>query len=119
MVDDVPHNNDRALERHGIDGDVDVYDNLRDVYLGRLVNIHAQGLMIIGDLPLEEDKLYKLDLHLPRPVAGHTSIHLGVDCLWTRNADYNGKHWAGFSIIDISPQAAEAIRELVEQLGQA
>lgn len=118
MAEFAPQDYDRALERHGIDGDVDVYDSLRDLYLGRLVNIHNQGLMIIGDLPLEEDKLYKLDLHLPRPLGGHTSIHLGVDCLWTRNAEYNGKHWAGFSIIDLSPQAAEDIRQLVRQLGQ-
>jgi hypothetical protein len=110
--------NDRALERHGISSDVDVYDSLRDVYLGRLVNIHIQGLMIIGDVPLEEDRLYKLDLHLPEFVNERNSIHVGVDCLWTRNADYNGKHWAGFTIIDISPQGAEDIRSLIELLGE-
>ena len=62
--------NDRALQRHGINGAVDVYDSLRDVYIGRLVNIHSEGLMIIGDVRLEEDKLYKLDLHLPEHVNG-------------------------------------------------
>lgn len=109
---------DRGLERHSISGAVDVYDSLRDVYVGRLVNIHAEGLMILGDVPMEEDKLYKLDLHLPEYVNERNSIHIGVDCLWTRNADYNGKHWSGFSIIDISPQGAEDIRGLVELLGE-
>lgn len=118
MAEPSSRDNDRALQRHGIQDDVDVYDNLRDVYIGRLVNIHTQGLMIMGDVPMEEDKLYKLDLHLPEAINEHTSIHLGVDCLWTRNADHNGKHWAGFTIIDLSPQAAEDIRLLVEQLGQ-
>lgn len=109
--------NDRSLERHGIHGAVDVYDNLRDVYMGRLVNIHTEGLMIIGDVRLEEDKLYKLDLHLPEHVNGRNTIHLGVDCLWVRNADHNDKHWAGFSIIDISPQGAEDIRAVIKLLG--
>jgi hypothetical protein len=109
---------DRALERYGIRADVDVYDSLRDVYIGRLVNIHTEGLMIIGDAPLEEDKLYKLDLHLPSYVNGRNTIHLGVDCLWTRHADYNGKHWAGFKIIDISPQGAADIAALVDVLGE-
>lgn len=118
MVDRGAGENDRALERHGIDGDVDVYDSLRDIYLGRLVNIHGKGLMIMGDVLLEEDKLYKLDLNLPTATNDRTSIHIGVDCLWTRNADHNGKHWTGFSIIDLSPQAAEDIRLLVEHLGQ-
>lgn len=118
MVDGGLGENDRELERHGIDGDVDVYDSLRDIYLGRLVNIHAKGLMIIGDVPLEEDKLYKLDLNLPKSASDRTSIHIGVDCLWTRNADHDDKHWTGFSIIDLSPQAAEDVRLLVEHLGQ-
>lgn len=110
--------NDRALERHGISGAVDVYDSLRDVYIGRLVNIHARGLMVLGDVPLEENKLYKLDLHLPEYVNERNSIHLGVDCLWARNADYNGKHWSGFTIIDISPQGAEDIQALIQILGE-
>lgn len=117
MINDMSH--DRALERHGIAAAVDVYDNLRDVYIGRLVNIHSEGLMVIGDIRLEEDKLYKLDLHLPEHVNGRNTIHLGVDCLWTRNADHNDKHWAGFTIIDISPQGADDIRALVELLGES
>lgn len=106
----------RELERYLVDDTIDVYDNVRDLYLGRLVNIHSRGLMVMGDQPLEEDKLYKLDLHLQVSVNGHSSIHLGVDCLWTRNANHNGKHWAGFSIVDVSPAAADAIAALIHHL---
>ncbi len=106
----------RSLERHGVSDAVDVYDSLRDVYLGRLVNIHGKGLMLMGDQPMEEDKLYQLDLHLPRPINHHQTIHLGVDCLWTRAAGYNGKHWAGFTIIDLAPSAAADIEGLIDIL---
>lgn len=118
MTHNCSKEHDRELERHNINGDVDVYDSLRDLYVGRLVNIHTQGLMVMGDLALEEDRLYTLDLHLPEPVNGQLSIQLGVDCLWTREADLAGKHWLGFSIIDASPQAADAIRALVAMLGE-
>lgn len=113
------HEHDRELERHSINGDVDVYDSLRDLYIGRLVNIHAQGLMVVGDLALEEDRIYTLDLHLPEPLRGHSDIRVGVDCLWARDADLSGKYWMGFSIIDVSPQSSESIRALVEHLGAA
>ena len=119
MTHNCSREHDRELERHTINGDVDVYDNLRDLYIGRLVNIHAQGLMIVGDVALEEDRLYTLDLHVPEPVNGQTVIQLGVDCLWTRDADLSGKRWIGFSIIDISPQSSESIRELIVRLGEA
>jgi hypothetical protein len=102
--------NDRSLERHIINCDVDVYDSLRDIYLGRLVNIHTKGLMIVGDVLLEEDKLYEVDMHMP---VDNQVLRLGVDCLWTRAADQNGKHWTGFNLIDVHPTAAEEIRKLI------
>lgn len=119
MTHNCSHEHDRELERHSINGDVDVYDNLRDLYVGRLVNIHSQGLMIVGDIPLEEDHIYTLDLHVPEPVNGQMVIQLGVDCLWARDADLSGKYWMGFSIIDASVQSTEAIRALVDRLGDA
>ena len=120
MSDLSSQNYDRAMHRHTVSGDVDVYDSLRDVYLGRLVNIHTQGLMLVGDVPLEEDRLYELDMHLP-DFENNTKqvIRIGVDCLWTRSADQNGKHWTGFTIIDSTPHAAEEINKLIQSWGQA
>jgi len=117
MSDLSAYSNDRSLHRHVINGDVDVYDSLRDVYLGRLVNIHTQGLMIVGDIAVEEDRLYELDMHLPGP-PDRAVFRIGVDCLWTRAADQNGKRWTGFSIIDATPQAVEEIRKLIESWGE-
>lgn len=102
----------RKRERPGVAQSIDVYDSLHDVYLGRVVNIHSEGLMLIGDRPFQEDCLYRLDLHLSEPVNGCNSLQLGVDCLWVRNAEDNGKHWAGFSIIDASPQVMEVVELL-------
>ncbi|RYY04400.1 MAG: PilZ domain-containing protein [Gammaproteobacteria bacterium] len=119
MSDLSSQNYDRALQRHTLGGDVDVYDSLRDVYLGRLVNIHTQGLMLVGDVPLEEDRLYELDMHLPNDTSTKVVVRIGVDCLWTRSADQNGKHWTGFTIIDLTPQAAEEIHKLIQLWGQS
>jgi hypothetical protein len=110
-----PHQ--RTQARHGINAHVDVYDRLRDIYLGRLVNIHSEGLMLVGDVAVEEDRIYTLDLHLPVPLNGRESLQLGVDCLWVREADQEGKYWAGFAIIDLAPEAAADIHLLVEHLG--
>lgn len=107
----------REMERYALADAVDVYDRDRDIYLGRLVNIHSRGSMLVGDQPLEEERLYQFDLHLPRPVNGRSIIHIGVDCLWTRNATHNGKHWAGLAIIDVCPEATEDIGGLIELLG--
>jgi len=117
MSDLSSENYDRAMHRHTIGGDIDVYDRLRDIYLGRLVNIHTKGLMLVGDVSLEEDRLYELDLHLSAENGSKQVVHIGVDCLWARAADQNGKHWTGFSIIDSTPHAAEEIHKLIQCWG--
>ena len=114
MSDISSQNYDRAMHRHVVGSNVDVYDSLRDIYLGRLVNIHAQGLMLVGDVPLEEDRLYELDMHVFGENNSKQVIRVGVDCLWARDADENGKHWTGFTIIDSTPHAAEVIHELIQ-----
>lgn len=118
MTHQCSHEHDREFERHSIHGEVEVYDCLRDLYIGRLVNLHAQGLMIIGDAPLEEDRLYTLDLYLPETIGDHTIIQMGVDCLWVRDADIADKFWMGCAIVDISPQSKEAIRELIDRYSE-
>ncbi len=107
----------RHYERHEVEQVVDVYDSERDVYLGRLVNIHTHGLMIIGDMVCEEDHLYKLDLQLFLPVNGRSKIRIGVDCMWTRSAEDNTKVWSGFSIIDMAIEAEADIGVIMETFG--
>lgn len=104
----------RQRDRYSVSQDVDVYDALRDVYIGRLVNLHSKGLMLIADVPLVEDALYTLDIHLPRPINNLPSMQLGVDCLWVREADLSGKYWMGCSIIDATPDALNIIEQLIK-----
>jgi len=104
----------RHVERHSVTQDVDVYDALRDVYVGRLVNVHAKGLMLIADQPLKEDTLYTFDIHLPLPIRNLNTIQIGVDCLWVRDADLAGKYWMGFSIIDSTPETLLIIDQLIK-----
>jgi len=110
--------NQRRLKRYQLTDHVDIYDAMRDLHVGRLVNIHTEGLMLMGDVALEADKLYQLYLRLPRQINGRDSIQIGVDCLWARHSDDSTKHWAGCQIIDISPEGLAGIESLVELLGE-
>lgn len=107
-------NHQRQRERFSVTQDVDVYDALRDVYIGRLVNIHDKGLMLIADKPLTEDTLYTFDIHLPLPINNLNAIQIGVDCLWVRDADLAGKYWMGFSIIDATEETLSIISQLIK-----
>lgn len=108
----------RRLKRHALSGPVNVYDYLSKTFLGRLVNLHSEGLMIMGHYPFEDGKIYQLDLYLPEPIQGREFISLAVDCLWTRGEDDERVYWAGCKVIDISDQAREDLQQLIEWLGQ-
>ena len=115
MNDRKEHNN-RKPKRYAISRVVEIYDIQRDIYLGRLVNIHTEGLMLIGDNSMKVDHLYQLELHLPVAIDGREKIQIGVDCLWARRSEDGQKHWAGCKIIDVSDQTLSDINSLIEEL---
>lgn len=108
----------RRLPRHRISVAVEVYDASSNVYLGRLVNIHQQGLMLMGRELLSIDKIYQLELRLPKAVNNIDVIHFAIDCLWVRDAGDDAPHWSGCRIIDVCDETLQLIEELVEHWGE-
>lgn len=107
----------RKLPRHALSGPVNIYDRVSQSFLGRLVNVHTEGLMIMGNHPFTADCIYQLDLQLPEPIDDCEMIFIGVDCLWSRSEDAH-THWAGCKIIDASEDALGKIGRLIELLGE-
>jgi len=107
---------ERRLKRHDVSVVVEVYDRNTDQHLGRLVNIHSEGLMVMGTGGLQADHVYQLDLLLPEPLEGLAHLHLGVDCLWSKVVDVSATYWSGCQVIDLSDVARRQISLLVEQL---
>ena len=110
--------NKRTLHRNYLADPVNVYDRPSQSFLGRLVNIHAEGLLIMGNYPFEEGRVYEVDLQLPEAVNEKTTLSLGVDCLWTQTEDGNIAYWAGCRIIDISDDTLVDINVLIEKFGE-
>jgi len=117
MADDESRENKRSLQRYTLSVTADVYDRTSESFLGRLVNVHTEGLMIFGNFPFVEEKIYQLDLHVSHPEDGRKIIPVGVDCLWTRGEDDDKLHWAGCRIIDISDEAMEDLGRLIDHFG--
>lgn len=116
-MSDLERHYQRRLERKAISGVVEIYDTNRDFYVGRLVNIHCEGLMLMGDVALEPEHVYQLDLQLPTPLLDESVIHLGVDCLWVRDPEGSTTAWSGCHIIDASEKARQQIEALLELQG--
>jgi len=107
---------EHRLKRHDVSVVVEVYDRNTDQHLGRLVNIHNEGLMVMGTGGLQADHVYQLDLVLPESIEGSTHLQLGVDCLWSKVVDASATYWSGCQVIDLSDVARRQIERLVEKL---
>ncbi len=120
MSDNTELTNKRRLKRHAIDGSVLVRDEVSGKDIGKLVNMHAEGLMVMGDVALVPENLYQLSLCLPEPIDGHKVVGLGVDCLWVRDSGSDGMpmYWSGCQIIDCSVDARRVIDKLIASMGE-
>ncbi len=104
----------RRLPRAVTDANVLAHDVDTGRHLGRVVNLSAEGMMLISPEPVEQNLVFQLELALEPPHLGHKSLRCGVESLWSSKAHQSGHYWAGFHIIDISLEAAEIVESLVE-----
>jgi hypothetical protein len=112
---DTPHR--RHLHRYELSAEVDVYDRSSGALLGALVNIHEEGLLIVGTDAIAADHVYQVELRVPDSVENIGSIHLGIDCLWVGDAQDESMRWSGCQIIDLSAAARDQIQRLIDQVG--
>jgi hypothetical protein len=103
----------RKIPRKIADDVLEVSDQHTNSTLGQVVNISAEGLMLMSDEPFTVGSVYELDLRLPRLVKGHSKVSFGAEVIWTTPASQPGSHWSGFRIIDVSEEDILTIDELI------
>jgi hypothetical protein len=92
---------------------LEVSDQHTNTRLGRVVNISAEGLMLISSESFAQGSVYALDLLLPRLIKNHSKISFGAEVVWSTPATQPGSHWTGFHIIDASEDDVLTIDELI------
>jgi len=92
---------------------LEVFDQLTGANLGRVVNISAEGLMLISGEPIDTGSVYQLDLKLPNPINKRGTISFGAESVWTTPTTQPGSYWTGFRIIDASDDSVLVIDEMI------
>lgn len=104
----------RAQERRELNNPITVQDIINDRPIGELVNISANGLMLICDEQIETNSIFQFSMTLPKEINGQSRLDIGVDCLWCRKVDNFNRYWAGFQIIDAADDTQAVIELLIE-----
>lgn len=92
---------------------LEVFDQVTGTQLGRVVNISAEGLMLLSSEQFHIGSVFQVDLRLPRLIKGHSKISFGAEVVWTTQAAQPGSFWTGLRMIDISEDDILTIDELI------
>jgi hypothetical protein len=84
--------------------------------LGRVVDVTAEGLMLVTEKPLEVGQAYALRLNLPIMIHFRSEVDLDAVVRWT-SPDTNPRfHRAGFQFTDIDGEDGLLLEEVMHKL---
>jgi len=103
----------RRKQRHELRKPIPVIDTLSGESVGALANITVEGMLIICNRPMDANRIYQIALQLPDDIDGHSSVNVGIDCLWVKQGESQELNWAGCEIIDADQDAIDVIESLI------
>ncbi len=111
----------RKSHRKIADEVLEICDQITGMPVGRVVNISAEGLMLLSQEPIMTGSVYQLDLQMPPSEAETDPRHIifGAEAVWTSEASQPESFWTGFRIIDISSEDVLAIDDLILEWNSA
>ena len=73
----------RRSIRKRVSESLPVVDGMTGTPLGRIGNLSADGLMLIGTRALSERYVYQVHFQLPGTTATAAHLEVGIQCLWS------------------------------------
>jgi heterodisulfide reductase subunit A-like polyferredoxin len=90
-----------------------IADQITGTQIGRVVNISAEGLMLLSEEPMVTGSVYQLDLILPNPTNDQKKLAFAAEAVWCTEASQPDSFWSGFHIIDIAAEDVLIIDKLI------
>lgn len=103
----------RKLERHRVSNSLEVYDLDTGDLLGRVVDLHTEGLMLLSERPIALFKSYALQVNLPMNLNGVTEFLLDAESLWHRESIAGGQFWTGLHFTNLPDESRQCIQKMV------
>jgi hypothetical protein len=88
----------RSNERLSPDHSMSVYDRRYKLLVGSLVNLSADGAMLVVERPLKSAAVLKCEVPLDQEINGCRSVIFDAECRWCRKNVATGEWEAGFRL---------------------
>ena len=118
MAEGLVLNEQRNLIRRELIYYLKVTDRNTGKELGRMGDIHAEGMLVFTLKPLVTPTVYKLLLELPKNMAkeeGYAELPIVAEVLWSRPGPTLSNYQEnGFRFLDLPSQVQRTIRRLTD-----
>lgn len=107
----------RNLERKHLAFFTRIFDRKTGQLIGHLADLTADGMMVIGEKPLDIDEIYQLQMELSITHFGKEFLEFSSRSIWCRpdiDPDYFN---TGFQHLDLSADDIHVIRLIIEEYG--
>ena len=108
----------RGLARRELIYYLKVVDRKTGLELGRMGDIHGEGMLLMSTGPLPVGTIYDLSLELPKALqadTGQRSLDLRCEAMWTRRGPRASTyHENGMRFIEVTGAQREIIGQLID-----
>lgn len=101
----------RRLHRHDIHGLIDATDTITGKSLGKLANVHREGILLLCEQPCELGQVMMLQLSTKGEIE-LPWMEMKVECRWVGDANSDGDTPVGCHILQIEAEAFAVLQQL-------
>ncbi|MDR1038764.1 MAG: hypothetical protein LBR80_01090 [Deltaproteobacteria bacterium] len=106
----------RGLERRELIYYLRVRDTSNDQELGRMVDIHLKGLLVMGSKALVPERIYSISIEMPKAMMeqGINNVTSKARVMWSRPSVTTSFMENGLMFVEPGLEAARTIERLIE-----
>ena len=108
---------ERILNRQHLFFYLEVYNDETDELLARLVDISADGMKLISQQKVPENKTFRLRMKLPEVYYNKKTLIVEATSLWSRKDINPDFYVVGMKVKNLSLEAFNTISELIAKAG--
>lgn len=102
----------RKLARKSTNDYFLVHNDETDELIGRVMDLNADGAMLISEEPIPVPRTFKCRMRLPQMIGRYRFVHFELESKWCNKNKRLGWFEAGFQMREISMETLAVIEEL-------
>jgi PilZ domain len=105
----------RKLKRRHLIYYLRVFEKNADQPIGHMVDISAEGMMLISEDPIKTGNVFVLRMVLPVEIDGSREIIFSAESRWCKEDENPDFYNTGFQLINPSPEHIKITEHLVQE----